>query len=262
MDRSGSGIGSRRLGSLPSWWSLCSCLFNLKFLIAVAVAVLSMEEIVAVDGTTAAMTRMSRAEHVGSSSSGLHWYEVCTQPDVKTLPFCDVSLDIDLRVKDYVSRIPVSQQISMMGNTAKSYPELHIPPYQWWNEGLHGAKVTPCIRISDGSSDNVYCPTSFPCPSGLGNAFNTSLYRSIANVISMEALAYSEYRRNTDSTDNLQHGDGLTIWAPTINLQRDPRWGRNQEGECYIRRLLFDDVLNIVFLKTALLSYILSWFFL
>ena len=26
-----------------------------------------------------------------------------------------------------------------------------------------------------------------------------------------------------------QYGDGLDYWSPTVNMQRDPRWGRNQE---------------------------------
>ena len=164
----------------------------------------------------------------------LHWYKVCTQDDVINLPFCNISLDLDVRVQDYVSRIPVEKQITMMGNTANSYKQLHIPAYQWWNEGLHGAKITPCIILPNdehgGGYYKTYCPTSFPCPSGLGNSFNISLYKQIGQVISKEALAFSQYRRNTDITDNLQHGDGLTLWAPTINLQRDPRWGRNQEG--------------------------------
>ena len=163
----------------------------------------------------------------------LHWYKVCTLDDVVDLPFCNISLDLDVRVQDYVSRIPVEKQITMMGNTAKPYKQLHIPAYQWWNEGLHGAKITPCIILPNNEQNGgykTYCPTSFPCPSGLGNSFNTSLYKKIAQVISKEALAFSQYRRNTDITDNLQHGDGLTLWAPTINLQRDPRWGRNQEG--------------------------------
>jgi beta-glucosidase len=27
----------------------------------------------------------------------------------------------------------------------------------------------------------------------------------------------------------LAGGHGLTAWSPTINIIRDPRWGRNQE---------------------------------
>ena len=25
------------------------------------------------------------------------------------------------------------------------------------------------------------------------------------------------------------YGDGIDYWSPTVNMQRDPRWGRNQE---------------------------------
>ena len=31
---------------------------------------------------------------------------------------------------------------------------------------------------------------------------------------------------------------GLDCWSPNINLNRDPRWGRNQEGEILLQYLL------------------------
>ena len=66
------------------------------------------------------------------------WKDVCTQDDVKFLPFCDSKLGLKARVADYVERIPIGVQISMMANTAHGFDDLHIPEYQWWSEGLHG----------------------------------------------------------------------------------------------------------------------------
>jgi beta-glucosidase-like glycosyl hydrolase len=156
-----------------------------------------------------------------------YWYQVCTQDNVRSLPFCDVALELEERVADYVERVvPVSSQINMMGNTAHPYPPLHIPTYQWWSEGLHGALMS-CVDYQNSS----YCPTSFPCPSGLGNAFNTTLYGLLGRVIGTEVRAISDYKRSSVmNASSAIIGNGLTIWSPTINLQRDPRWGRNQEG--------------------------------
>jgi xylan 1,4-beta-xylosidase len=151
------------------------------------------------------------------------WRSVC-QADhpAAALPFCNASMDINERVNDYVERIPIPAQIAMMGNKADGYEPLGIPPYQWWSEGLHGA-MEPCVRYGN----ETKCPTSFPCPSGLGNSFNTTLYRKIGEAIGKEGRAISLLRDHDTSI-----GDGLTYWSPNVNMQRDPRWGRNQEGRC------------------------------
>ena len=58
----------------------------------------------------------------------------------------------------------------------------------------------------------------------MGNAFNRTLYHLVGHVVGKEGRAISNLRPH-----NTKIGDGLTYWSPTINLQRDPRWGRNQE---------------------------------
>ena len=149
------------------------------------------------------------------------WKNVCTEADVQDLPFCDVSRALKERVDDYVGRVAsVEDQINMLlANSAGNYPPLHIPKYNWWSEGLHGP-LEPCVS----TGTKCACPTSFPCPSGLGAAFNNTLYEKIGAAIGAEGRAISLLRPHDSS-----NGDGLTYWSPTINMQRDPRWGRNQE---------------------------------
>ena len=156
------------------------------------------------------------------------WSSVCQGDHPATpFPFCDVSLPLQERVSDYVQRIPIPAQIAMMGNDALGYEPLGIPPYQWWSEGLHGP-LEPCVTYNDTNNATITkCPTSFPCPSGLGNAFNTTLYRMIGRAIGKEGRAISMLRDQY----KVDIGDGLTYWSPNVNLQRDPRWGRNQEGK-------------------------------
>jgi len=153
--------------------------------------------------------------------AGMLWKDVCTQQTTKSLPFCDTSKAIESRVADYVARVPLAQKALMMQNGAAGYDELEIPPYQWGSEGLHGP-LEPCV--CEGSV--CKCPTSFPCPSALGSAFNTSLYHMIGQADGREARAINNLRNH--KTQNV-YGDGIDYWSPTINLQRDPRWGRNQE---------------------------------
>jgi beta-glucosidase-like glycosyl hydrolase len=150
------------------------------------------------------------------------WKDVCTQDDVKGLPFCNMTLDIPKRAADYVSRLTTDEKIPIMTNEASAVAKLHIPPYQWGSEGLHGP-LQPCVCDAN---KVCKCPTSFPMPSALGCAFNDSLVRSIGRVIGREARAINNLRNHV--TQN-KYGDGIDYWSPTINMQRDPRWGRNME---------------------------------
>ena len=39
------------------------------------------------------------------------WGDVCTQDNVKKLPFCDVALDVNTRTTDFVMRLNISQKV-------------------------------------------------------------------------------------------------------------------------------------------------------
>ena len=151
------------------------------------------------------------------------WKDVCTEANVQALPFCDPRRSLEERVADYTQRVPVEHQIRMMGNVSAPFEPLHIPSYQWWSEGLHGS-MNGCVR---NAKNMCVCPTSFPCPSGLASAFNTTLWKAIGQAIGREGRAIT----NAFAQHSSNVGDGLTYWSPNVNLQRDPRWGRNQEGE-------------------------------
>lgn len=153
------------------------------------------------------------------------WKDVCNNEE-NWFPYCNTNLTRSQRIDDYVQRIPVKQKIQMMVHQARGYDQLSVPPYQWWSEGLHGA-LQPCVC----QENTCKCPTSFPCPSGLGNAFNKTLWRAIGSVVGREARAISNLRKRNDGYGiGITDYDGLTYWSPTINPQRDPRWGRNQES--------------------------------
>ena len=63
------------------------------------------------------------------------------------------------------------------------------------------------------------CPTAFPTPPNFGAAFNMSLARAMGHSFGVELRAFY----NTHSLHSLD------TWSPTINIARDPRWGRNVE---------------------------------
>jgi beta-glucosidase len=116
------------------------------------------------------------------------------------------------RAADLVSRMTLEEKVSQMQNTAPGIPRLSVPAYDWWSEALHGPIGSPV--------------TVFPQAIGLSATFDLPLMGQVAKTISDEGRA-----RYYDATAQDRHGmhEGLTFWAPNINIFRDPRWGRGQE---------------------------------
>ena len=57
---------------------------------------------------------------------------------------------------------------------------------------------------------------------------NEALLERISGVVSDEARArWNELERGKKQT--AQYSDLLTFWSPTVNMARDPRWGRTPE---------------------------------
>jgi beta-glucosidase len=128
-------------------------------------------------------------------------------------PYLDVSLPIERRVDDLVSRMTLPEKISQMRDHAPAIPRLGVPRYDWWNEGLHGVAF------------GGYA-TNFPQVIGMAATWDTGLVQQMAEVISSEARAkYHQAMRE----DHHEMFFGLTFWAPNVNIFRDPRWGRGQE---------------------------------
>jgi beta-glucosidase len=127
--------------------------------------------------------------------------------------FRDPSATPEARAADLVSHMSLEEKVSQMQNAAPAIPRLGIPPYDWWNEGLHGVARAGLATV-------------FPQAIGMAATWDTELMNRIATVISIEARGkYNDAIQN----GNYNRYFGLTIWSPNINIFRDPRWGRGQE---------------------------------
>ena len=127
--------------------------------------------------------------------------------------YLDTSLSAQERAEALVDEMTVEEMASQLRYDAPAIERLGINAYNWWNEGIHGLARSGVA-------------TMFPQAIGLAAMFDTELTGKAAEVTSDEARAkYNAYQR---------HGDydiykGLTLWAPNINIFRDPRWGRGHE---------------------------------
>ena len=154
------------------------------------------------------------------------------------LPYLDPKLPVEVRAKDLVSRMTLPEKVTQMVHGAKGIARLNVPAYNWWNEALHGV-------ARNGTA------TVFPQPIGLAATFQPDLIHEMAVATSDEARAkFHDQIRRTGASGNYQ---GLTMWAPNINIFRDPRWGRGHEtygedpfltasmGVAYIKGMQGDD---------------------
>lgn len=128
---------------------------------------------------------------------------------VNNHPYWDTSLGLETRVYDLVSRLTIDEKISLLPTRQAAVARLGIKEYSVGGEAAHGL-VSPT---------NI--TTVFPQPIGLACSWNASLLEEIGSAIGDEARAY--YKKNGEK-------GGLTLWAPTIDMERDPRWGRTEEA--------------------------------
>ncbi len=125
----------------------------------------------------------------------------------------DESLGTDKRVEDLLKRLTLEEKVSLMQDASQPVERLGIKPYNWWNEALHGVARAGLATV-------------FPQPIGLAATFDDEAVFHVFNAVSDEARAKHNYY---SSQGNYGRYHGLTMWTPTINIFRDPRWGRGIE---------------------------------
>jgi beta-glucosidase len=103
---------------------------------------------------------------------------------------------------------PGGQGPARPGTGVPGIKRLGLPAYNYASdEGLHGL-VDPFVA------------TSFPVPLAMACSWNPALARSVYTAVSDEAWAYHK-----------KENWGLSFYSPqTLNLHRDPRWGRCEEA--------------------------------
>ncbi|WP_379160010.1 glycoside hydrolase family 3 C-terminal domain-containing protein [Paenibacillus sp. sgz5001063] len=128
--------------------------------------------------------------------------------ETATLPFQQIELQLNERVQDLLSRLTLDEKVSLMPQYQAAIERLGVGGYKHGTEGAHGISW-------------LGKATSFPQPSGLACTWNPELLQKIGEAIGDEARAF--YKKNPTV-------NGLTLWAPTVDMERDPRWGRTEEA--------------------------------
>jgi beta-glucosidase len=134
-------------------------------------------------------------------------------------PFQDPNLPEATRVNDLLQRLTLDEKISLLHQYQPAIPRLGIKAFKTGTEALHGYAWT-----SDASGTQIYAKgTVFPQAVGLASTWDPALIKRVGQAVGTEARGYH-------STNDEWQLWGLNVWAPVVNLLRDPRWGRNEEG--------------------------------
>lgn len=132
----------------------------------------------------------------------------CSSPTYKT-----VSLAPEKRAELLLKELTLEEKVQLMMDASKPVERLGIKPYNWWNEALHGVARAGIATV-------------FPQPIGMAASFSPDEVYKVFNAVSDEARAKHTYYASRNSYERYQ---GLTMWTPTVNIYRDPRWGRGIE---------------------------------
>jgi|GEM_PF-2733524 len=122
-------------------------------------------------------------------------------------------MNIEGKVKELVSRLTLEEKIKLLPTRQAEIPRLNIHEFYIGGEAAHGVAWLGKATV-------------FPQPIGLSSSFDRDLMRKIGEVVSQEARAYYYMRGKIG---------GLMLWAPTVDMGRDP----GEEQRNAMERILF-----------------------
>ncbi|HEY1485061.1 MAG TPA: glycoside hydrolase family 3 N-terminal domain-containing protein, partial [Micromonosporaceae bacterium] len=148
--------------------------------------------------------------------------------------YLDTHYSFRERAADLVSRMTLAEKVAQLNtNSAPPIPRLGVQGYTYWSEGQHGINTLGGDANNGGVSGGVHA-TSFPTNFASTMSWDKSLMYQETTAISDEVRGELDKSLYGTGQNNLgasasDYGD-LTFWAPTVNLDRDPRWGRTDEA--------------------------------
>lgn len=137
----------------------------------------------------------------------------CVDSPLADTLVCNTSAKAWDRASALISMFTFEELVNNTVNTAPGVPRLGLPPYEVWNEALHG--LSHFYKPDEGPFSWV---TAFPQPITSMASMNRSLIHQIGSIISTQGRAASNAGKY-----------GLDVYSPNINGFRAPVWGRGQE---------------------------------
>ncbi len=126
--------------------------------------------------------------------------------------FLDASLTFDERTALLLEELTIDEKLGLLTTHMDPVPRLGIKEFRI------GAEVARGLVCRDDKKGEA--PTTvFPEPFGLAATFDPDIMHRMGEITGIETRIY--HRKGRAS---------LCVWGPTVDLERDPRWGRTEEG--------------------------------
>ena len=126
--------------------------------------------------------------------------------------YLDPAQPMERRIADVISRMTLEEKAAQLNHLSSRNDRLQIPAWGGWNQTLHGVW-------------SKQPTTLFPTAIAMSATWDPALIRTITDAMSDEARALYNI-----GADGPRSKHGLVYRSPVINISRDPRWGRIQEG--------------------------------
>ena len=133
----------------------------------------------------------------------------------RNTPLYDTNLSVRERAEYLVSRMTAEEKCACFSLWLRN-ERLGFAASTCGGEGAHGVQA----RAGQGEAYPPTPTTSFTQPIGMAATFDRALIRKAGDVTGKESRAFG----------NAVGKGGHTRLCPTVDLCRDPRWGRNEEG--------------------------------
>ncbi|MCR4585030.1 MAG: glycoside hydrolase family 3 C-terminal domain-containing protein [Lachnospiraceae bacterium] len=128
----------------------------------------------------------------------------------------DSSTDIETKLDHILKSLTLDEKLHMLASGSMGVERLSIPDMRLGGEAAHGVEA----RNDQNGIGNADVTTSFPQPIGMSASWDKAAIKAAGKIVGKEArICY-----------NKRPWGGISRWAPTVDLLRDPRWGRNEEA--------------------------------
>ncbi len=128
----------------------------------------------------------------------------------------DESLDTEEKLDLLISSLTLDEKMHMISSGSEGVERLGVPDMKLGGEAAHGVEA----RNDQNGVGEPDITTSFPQPIGMSSSWDKDAIRKAGRIVGKEARI--DY--------NKRKWGGVSRWAPTVDLLRDPRWGRNEEA--------------------------------
>ncbi|MBO4864690.1 MAG: glycoside hydrolase family 3 C-terminal domain-containing protein [Eubacterium sp.] len=121
------------------------------------------------------------------------------------------------RAQKTLEKLSLEDKLKLMYGTFEERLSLGLPFFDFSCEAAHGVQARHDQSFDFGPAVET---TVFPNPIGMAASFDKEMMHEIGDVVGTEMRSLiNEFRHN-----------GLCGFAPTVDMERDPRWGRNEEA--------------------------------